>query len=88
MDNPWILLFPLFSALGYAVSALFLKKAMEEGAGVLRTGFIANLAMGLISLPFLAGHQDPLPGESLPLTPFLAAIFFFAGQIFTFLALR
>ncbi|MCC5788076.1 MAG: DMT family transporter [Opitutales bacterium] len=88
MDNPWMLLFPLFSALGYAVSALFLKKAMEEGAGVLRTGFVANLTMGLISLPFLAGHHSPLGEGNLPMTPFLAAIFFFAGQIFTFLALR
>ena len=87
MNNSWFLLFPLASAFGYALSALFLKKAMEEGAGVLRTGFVANLAMGILFLPIYFFR------EGTPLTepwyaPVLAASFFFLGQIFTFLALR
>ena len=85
--NSWFLLFPLASALGYALSMLFLKRAMEVGAGVLRTGFVANVAMGLLFLPLLIGAEGGLPVESWQ-APAITAVFFFLGQIFTILALR
>ncbi len=87
MNNPWFLLFPLASALGYALSALFLKRAMEEGAGVLRTGFVANVTMGILFLPILFFAEGPLLEENWH-APVITAAFFFLGQIFTILALR
>ena len=85
--NSWILLFPLGAALGYALSALFVKRALEEGAGVLRTGFVANLTMGILFIPILLFSERPLLEENW-YAPVFTAVFFFLGQIFTFLALR
>ncbi len=85
--NSWVLLFPLAAALGYALSALCLKRAMEEGAGVLRTGFVVNVTMGLMFFPILLFAEGPLVEENW-YAPVITAVFFFLGQIFTFLALR
>jgi drug/metabolite transporter (DMT)-like permease len=85
--NSWVLLFPLAAALGYALSALCLKRAMEEGAGVLRTGFVTNVMMGILFFPILLFAEGPLVEENW-YAPLITAVFFFLGQIFTFLALR
>ncbi len=85
--NSWFLLFPLGSALGYALSALFLKRAMEEGAGVLRTGFVANVTTGLLFLPILFWAEGDL-WEVTWHVPAITGVFFFLGQTFTILALR
>ena len=85
--NSWYLLFPLASALGYALSVLFLKRAMEEGAGVLRTGFVANIAMGILFLPILLAAEWKLSVDNW-YAPAITSVFFFLGQIFTILALR
>lgn len=86
--NFWILLFPLGAALGYAISALLVKRAMEEGAGVIRTGFCSNVTMGVLFTPILLTVEGPILGEESLIEPMVASLFFFFGQIFTFLALR
>ena len=85
--SSWFLLFPLVSALGYALGALFLKRAMEEGAGVLRTGFVANVILGVLFLPMLVGAEGRLLEENWS-APAITAVFVFLGQAFTILALR
>ena len=44
----WHLLFPFTASLLYIASALFLKRAQQLGGGVLRTTFIANVAIALV----------------------------------------
>ncbi len=54
---------------------------------MLRTGFVANVAMGLLFLPLLFGTEGGLSVENWH-APAITAVFFFLGQIFTILALR
>ncbi len=82
----WHLLFPLLASLLYIGAALFLKRAQQLGGGVLRTTFIANVAIALVFALLL-----PLGGPGQPLTQFwqpaLVAALFVAGQVFALLAL-
>ncbi|HEY3898071.1 MAG TPA: EamA family transporter [Chthoniobacter sp.] len=82
----WHLLFPFIASLLYITSALYLKRAQQLGGGVLRTTFVANLAVGLVFAALL-----PLGGKGQPASqlwqPALVAVLFVAGQIFSILAL-
>lgn len=82
----WHLLFPFTASLLYIASALFLKRAQQLGGGVLRTTFVANVAIALVFSALL-----PLGGKGQPATllwqPALVAILFVAGQVFAVLAL-
>ncbi|MEX2381450.1 MAG: DMT family transporter [Opitutales bacterium] len=86
MTFPFYLFFPLFSAFGYALSALFLKKAIGSGVGPWRTTFVTNMVMGVLFLPFVIGHTDGLAALHWR-QPFFTAVVFLVGQVFTFLAL-
>ncbi len=82
-----MLFLPLASALIYPFGALFLKRAMGEGGGLLRTGFLSNFALFVVfavSLPFAASAPD---WRYLPWA-LLGGLCFFGGQVFTFLAIR
>jgi drug/metabolite transporter (DMT)-like permease len=82
----WHLLFPFLASLLYVVAALFLKRAQQLGAGVLRTTFIANVTVALVFTALL-----PMGGKSQPLTqlwqPAFVAVLFIAGQTLSLLAL-
>lgn len=82
----WHLLFPFTASLLYIASALFLKRAQQLGGGVLRTTFVANVAIALVFAALL-----PLGGKSQPPTllwqPALVAVLFVAGQVFAVMAL-
>ncbi|MEA3210531.1 MAG: hypothetical protein QOE70_3588 [Chthoniobacter sp.] len=82
----WHLLFPLVASLLYVGAALFLKRAQQLGAGVLRTTFIANVAVALVFSALL-----PLGGKGQAWTqlwqPALVAVLFVAGQALALLAL-
>jgi drug/metabolite transporter (DMT)-like permease len=82
----WHLLFPFTASLLYIAAALFLKRAQQLGGGVLRTTFVANVAIALAFAPLL-----PLGGRGQPASmlwqPALVAILFVAGQVFSILAL-
>ena len=82
----WHLLFPFVASLLYVVAALFLKRAQQLGAGVLRTTFVANVAVGILFAALL-----PLGGSGQPWTqlwqPALVALLFIAGQVLAVLAL-
>lgn len=74
------------SGIGYAVAALMLKRAMAFGVGPWRITFFSNWAMAIVALPLLLLPVEPAAAIVWHL-PVLAAITFFLGQIFTFLAL-
>jgi drug/metabolite transporter (DMT)-like permease len=82
----WHLLFPFVASLLYVAAALFLKRAQQLGAGVLRTTFIANCTAALVFSALL-----PLGGTGQPWTqlwqPALVALLFIGGQVFSILAL-
>ena len=80
------LLLPLIGAVGYVIGALFLKRASDLGADVWRTTRIINYTTALMAVPlWLLGGTIPPP--SLWWQPAIAGVLFFAGQIFTLLAL-
>jgi drug/metabolite transporter (DMT)-like permease len=82
----WHLLFPFTASLLYIASALFLKRAQQLGGGVLRTTFVANVAIALVFAALL-----PMGGKGQPAAmlwqPALVAVLFVAGQVFAVLAL-
>lgn len=81
------LLIPLVCALTYVVGALAVKRATAFGVGVWRTNFLSNIAIALLFVPvwFLYGGQiHPLVDYWQPA---VAALLFFGGQAFTFIAL-
>ncbi len=83
---PFHLLLPLVSAIGYVVGALLLKRASDLGADVWRTTRIINYTTALMATPLLLlGGTVP---SSLWWQPAVAGLLFFAGQVFTLLALN
>ena len=82
----WHLLFPVAASLLYVTAALFMKRAQQLGAGVLRATFIANVVTAVVFAALL-----PMGGTGQPLNqiwqPALAALFFIVGQVFSVLAL-
>ena len=87
MHFPVHLFFPLASSFGYVFAVLLLKRSADWGVGVWRTAFISNLAMGVtfLALLLLGGPGQPV---SMWWQPVLSGGLFFAGQIFTFMALH
>lgn len=81
------LLFPLASSFAYVFAMLFFKRSGDWGVGVWRTAFLSNLVIGLAFAPFwlLGGTSQPAP---MLWQPFVVALLFVAGQVFSFLALH
>ncbi|MHA3770655.1 EamA family transporter [Verrucomicrobiota bacterium sgz303538] len=86
MALPFHLLVPLTSGAVYAVAALFLKRSTEGGAGPWRTAFITNWVQAIVFAPFWLLGGEPFAWDHF-LHAAIAAVAFFIGQIFTFLAL-
>jgi drug/metabolite transporter (DMT)-like permease len=81
------LFLPLISAILYVVAALLVKRASDLGADVWRTTRIINYTSLLVAAPlWLFGGTIPSP--TLWWHPPVAGVLFFAGQIFTLLALN
>ncbi len=82
----WHLVFPLLASVIYVAAALLLKRAQQLGAGVLRTTFVANLAVALVFTALL-----PFGGKTQPWTllwqPALVGLLFVTGQTLSVLAL-
>lgn len=81
------LLLPLVAAVIYVVAALLVKRASDLGADIWRTTRIINYASVLVAAPlWLAGGT--IPSSHVWWHPAFAAVIFFAGQVFTLLALN
>lgn len=80
------ILLPLASGAGYVAAVLLVKRGSAHGVGLWRTAFVSNLAMGLCFAPlWLLGGREP--AWTLLWQPVVGAALFFAGQVFTFMAL-
>jgi drug/metabolite transporter (DMT)-like permease len=86
MILPPYVLIPLGTGLTYAVAALLLKRAMQQGVGPWRVTFVANWVLALVFLPLWFAGRSPFAWNHLG-TAALTGLTFFAGQIFTFLSL-
>lgn len=83
---PASILLPLASGAGYVAAVLLIKRASAHGVGLWRTAFVSNIAMGLCFLPlWLLGGSDFVWTDLWQ--PAVGAALFFAGQVFTFMAL-
>lgn len=78
---------PAVAAFLYAVSSMFSKRALEEGAGILRLSVMANVGFCLAFAP-LALLDDGFPDWSQIIWPILAGTGFFVGHVFTFAAIK
>lgn len=80
------LLLPLASGFGYVLAVMLIKRSECHGVGLWRTTFVSNLAMAVCFAPFwLLGGAPVEWGDSW--RPAVTAVFFFLGQVMTFLAL-
>ncbi|WP_221032028.1 DMT family transporter [Actomonas aquatica] len=86
MTFPLHLLLPLASSFGYVAGVLLLKRSAAFGVGLWRTTFVANVMHAVCIAPFWA--LGPGPGTGAWWQPLVTALLFFAGQIFTFLAIE
>jgi drug/metabolite transporter (DMT)-like permease len=80
------LFLPLIAAVLYVIGALLLKRASDLGADVWRTTRIINYTTAAVAVPlWLLGGT--IPASTLWWQPPVAGLLFFAGQVFTLLAL-
>lgn len=85
--RPVQLFLPLIAAMVFVIGALLLKRASDLGADVWRTTRIINYTTAAAAVPlWLLGGT--IPPSSLWWQPPLAATMFFAGQVFSLLALN
>jgi hypothetical protein len=81
------LVLPIIAAIMYVAGALLLKRASDLGADIWRTTRIINFTTAIAAVPlWLLGGT--IPSSSLWWQPPVAATMFFAGQIFSLLALN
>ncbi|MGF1451892.1 MAG: hypothetical protein ACFB21_07460 [Opitutales bacterium] len=78
---------PLAAAFIYSVSGLFLKRAMAEGAGLVRVSLIAIGLIGVLFQP-LFFFAETGPTWDPWWAPLLCGFLFFGGNVFTFIAIR
>lgn len=80
------ILIPLVTAFLYALATIFLKRAMQDGTGPWRVTFACNMVMavGYQACWLMRTQPFSTPGA---MHATLAGCTFFAGQIFTFMAL-
>ncbi|GHB99074.1 DMT family transporter [Cerasicoccus arenae] len=80
-------LLPALSAALYAVSSLFSKRALEEGVGIMRLSFVANVGFFLVFAPLALLANEP-PDWRAVQWPILAGTGFFLGHVLTFSAIK
>ena len=85
--NPAYLL-PLTSAILYTFATVFTKRAILDGAGLLRTFYITNLLAALVQFIPIAFADAPLPAFELLKVPIFCGFLYFIGQLALFVSMR
>ncbi len=78
---------PLIAAVLYTIAGLTLKRAMAEGAGLLRISVLTNTLLGLFFAPLLFFAELPATWDPW-WAPVVCGAIFFAGNVCTFAAIR
>ncbi|NNE92789.1 MAG: EamA family transporter [Verrucomicrobiales bacterium] len=84
---PWYLLLPLGSAIVYALSSVFIKRSLKEGATMDQSFHLTNWIVGLIFLPLLFFETGPVDWAAW-WKPAIMAVTFFIGTWATFVGIR
>ena len=84
---PLYLLLPLVAAFLYALSSVFLKRGMRDGATMNQAFHIKNLAVAIIFLPLMLLEKQAVDW-SLVQWPVLVGVGFFCGGWLTFIAIQ
>lgn len=79
-------LLPLGSSMGYAVAALFLKKAVDAGVGPWRACLMTNLALAVVFSPSVLWWEPGWRWDPW-WPPVLGGTLFFCGQLLTLLSM-
>lgn len=85
--NPAYLL-PLTSAILYTFATVFTKRAIIDGAGLLRTFYITNLLAALVQFIPIAFVDAPMPDMELLKVPIFCGFLYFIGQLALFVSMR
>jgi drug/metabolite transporter (DMT)-like permease len=80
-------LVPLFAGLVYAISAVYLKRATQEGGGLWRINFLTNWGQALALFPLAALGTEPLAWRDAWEVGWTALVFAL-GQALVFVGLR
>jgi drug/metabolite transporter (DMT)-like permease len=78
----------LLSDVAIAIACISLKEGIQQGCGVLRSLFIANLIYGIAYIPFLFFTETHCLLCTYLWKPILAGFMIFLGQMLVFLAMR
>jgi len=78
---------PLFAAITYCVATLNIKRALEEGAGIMRIFFLMNILTFFLFLPYALFNLEFLD-ISRWWAPFIASTLHFFAAYFLILAIR
>ncbi|MFP4166467.1 MAG: hypothetical protein ACLFUF_04775 [Opitutales bacterium] len=81
------LFFSALAGFGYAVAAILSKRALGRGCGILRLSFIMNQIFVVVFALLLPGSAASVAWDQIHL-PAITGALFFAGQVFTFAAIR
>ena len=85
--NPAYLL-PLTSAILYTFATVFTKRAILDGAGLLRTFYITNLLAALVQFIPIVFVDAPMPDMELLKIPIFCGFLYFIGQLALFVSMR
>ena len=83
---PPFILYPLITAFMYAVATILLKRAIQDGVGAWRVAFVSNMVMALGYQVCWVMRTQPF-NANWAMHAAIAGCAFFAGQIFTCIAL-
>ncbi len=76
---PFYLLLPLGSAMMYALSTLFLKRGLKEGARLRQAVHVTNIAVGIVVCPLYFFQKDPVAWHLLWQPVSMSLVFYAAG---------
>lgn len=81
-------IFPLTSAILYTFATVFTKRAILDGAGLLRTFFITNLLAAVVQFIPIIFVGEPRPDFELLKVPIFCGFLYFLGQLALFVSMR
>ncbi|MEM1295382.1 MAG: DMT family transporter [Verrucomicrobiota bacterium] len=76
---PFYLLLPLGSAMIYALSTLFLKRGLKEGARLRQAVHLTNIAVGIVVCPLYLFQKDPVVWNLIWQPIAMSFVFYGAG---------
>lgn len=87
MNLPLYLLLPLAAAIIFALSTLFLKRALQDGVRLIQSVHVSNFMVGAVTIPLFFFQREPVAWDHI-YQPLLVSCCFFAAGVATVIAIR